>query len=136
MPVATAESTALLVEFTLPGTPFSVPMARSYVQAALGHYDLGGYAGDIESVTAELVGNAVKHAGGPTVSLTLMRPEDSGGVVVVVSDLSPSPPVKRALADDLVNGRGLHIVEALSARWGWAPLDSGKAVFAVFTAEG
>lgn len=136
MPVVTAESTVLLVAFTLPGTPFSVPMARSYVQAALGHYALGGYAGDVESVTAELVTNAVKHARSPTVSLTLTRPEDSGGLVVEVSDLSPSPPVKRDLADDLLNGRGLHIVEALSARWGWRPLDSGKAVFAVFAEEG
>ena len=41
----------------------------------------------------------------------------------------------RALDGDAVNGRGLHIVEALSVRWGWIPQDPGKAVFAVFTRE-
>ena len=40
------------------------------------------------------------------------------------------------LAVDAEHGRGLHVVEALSARWGWTPQDPGKAVFAIFTKEG
>jgi serine/threonine-protein kinase RsbW len=131
MSVATAETTELLVAFTLPCNPFSVHMARFYARAAQGHYDLGGSTGDIEAVTSELVGNAVRHAGGFAVSLVLIRAE--GLLVVVVGDLSPDPPVKRPLDGDAVNGRGLHIVEALSARWGWLPQDPGKVVYAVFT---
>jgi anti-sigma regulatory factor (Ser/Thr protein kinase) len=130
MSVATAESTTLLAAFTLPCTPFSVHMARFYARSALGYYDLGGNAGDVESVTAELVGNAVRHAGGFAVNLILMHAE--GLLVVVVGDLSPDPPVKRPLDGDAVHGRGLHIVEALSARWGWLPQEPGKAVYAVF----
>ena len=34
------------------------------------------------------------------------------------------------------HGRGLHVVEALSARWGWTPYEPGKAVYAIFTKEG
>ena len=56
--------------------------------------------------------------------------------MVVVTDPSPLPPVKLDPADDAEHGRGLHVVEALSARWGWTPQDPGKAVFAIFTREG
>jgi serine/threonine-protein kinase RsbW len=131
MSVATAKSTELLVAFTLPRNPFSVHMARFYARAAQGHYQLGGNTGDIETVTYELVGNAVKHATGMAVNLILTRAD--GLLMVVVGDLSPDPPVKRPLNGEAANGRGLHIVEALSGRWGWLPQEPGKAVYAVFT---
>lgn len=131
MSVATAESAELLVAFTLPRNEFSVHMARFYARAAQGHYHLGGNTGDIETVTSELVGNAVRHAGGFAVSLILTR---AGGLLmVVVGDLSPDPPVKRPLDADAASGRGLHIVDALSVRWGWLPQEPGKVVYAVFT---
>jgi hypothetical protein len=56
-------------------------------------------------------------------------------VVVVVSDPSPLPPIMSDLTEDAEHGRGLRVVDALSARWGWAPQDSGKAVFAIVTRE-
>ena len=31
--------------------------------------------------------------------------------------------------------RGLHIVQALSALWGWAPQKTGKAVYAILAME-
>jgi hypothetical protein len=52
MAVAAAETTSL-VAFTLPGTPYSVQMARFYVRAALGYHDLAHYAGDVEMVTSD-----------------------------------------------------------------------------------
>jgi anti-sigma regulatory factor (Ser/Thr protein kinase) len=131
MSVATLETSELLVAFTLPRNAFSVHMARFYARAAQGHYNLGGNTGDIEVVTSELVGNAVRHAGGFAVSLILIRAE--GLLMVVVGDLSPDPPVKRPLDGNAADGRGLHIVEALSVRWGWLPQHPGKAVYAVFT---
>jgi anti-sigma regulatory factor (Ser/Thr protein kinase) len=135
MAIAAAESTSL-VSFTLPGTPYSVQMARFYVRAALGYHDLGEYAGDVETVTSELVSNAVMHADARAFDLELMRPEGTSAIVVVVSDPCPLPPVKRDPADDGEHGRGLLVVEALSARWGWTPSDPGKSVFAIFTREG
>jgi anti-sigma regulatory factor (Ser/Thr protein kinase) len=135
MAIATTETTSL-VAFTLPGTPYSVQMARFYVRAALGYHHLGDYAEDVEIVTSELVSNAVTHASARAVTLELIRLEGPGAVVVVVADASPRPPVKRDLSEDAQHGRGLHIVEALSARWGWTPQDPGKAVFAIFTREG
>ena len=50
--IAATETTSL-VAFTLPGTPYSVQMARFYVRAALGYHDLAHYAGDVEMVTSD-----------------------------------------------------------------------------------
>jgi anti-sigma regulatory factor (Ser/Thr protein kinase) len=135
MAIAATETTSL-VAFTLPGTPYSVRMARFYVRAALGYHDLGDYAEDVETVASELVSNAIAHAGALTFGLELLRLEDSRTVAVVVTDPSPHPPVKHDPAADVERGRGLLVVEAMSARWGWTPNDPGKAVFAIFTREG
>ena len=87
-------------------------------------------------MTSELVSNAVMHTGARTFGLELLQRLDEGsGVVVVVTDPSPLPPIMSDLTEDAERGRGLHVVDALCARWGWAPQDSGKAVFAIFTRE-
>jgi anti-sigma regulatory factor (Ser/Thr protein kinase) len=125
-----------LIAFTLPSTAYSVQMARFYTRAALGYHGLSDYAGDVEMVTSELVSNAVMHSGARAFSLELLRLEVPGAVVVVVTDPCPLPPVRHDPAGDVEHGRGLLVVEALSARWGWTPHDSGKAVFAIFTREG
>jgi anti-sigma regulatory factor (Ser/Thr protein kinase) len=130
-----AEQSTSLVAFTLPGTPYSVQMARFYVRAALGYHELGEYAGDVETVTSELVSNAVTHAGARAFDLELLLIEGSGAVAVVVTDPCPLPPVKRDPTVGAEHGRGLLVVEALSARWGWTPREPGKAVFAIFTRE-
>jgi anti-sigma regulatory factor (Ser/Thr protein kinase) len=135
MAVAAEQSTSL-VAFTLPGTPYSVQMARFYVRAALGYHDLGEYAEDVETVTSELVSNAVTHAAAGAFDLELLRLEGSGAVVVVVTDPCPLPPVKCDPAAGAEHGRGLLVVEAMCARWGWTQHDPGKAVFAIFTRKG
>ena len=135
MAVAAAETTSL-VAFTLPGTPYSVRMARFYVRAALGYHDLADYAADVETVTSELVSNAIAHASAAAINLELMCLADSRAVVVVVTDPSSDPPVKCDPTDLIEHGRGLHVVEALSARWGWTPQEPGKAVFAIFSKGG
>ena len=80
--------------------------------------------------------NAVEHSGAQTIGLELTRLTGSRAVAIVVTDPSPLPPVKRDLAGDAECGRGLHIVAAISARWGWRPQGTGKAVFAILTREG
>jgi anti-sigma regulatory factor (Ser/Thr protein kinase) len=131
----TATETASLIAFTLPSTPYSVQMARFYIRAALTYHDLGDFSEDAEMVTSELVTNAIKHAGAPQFGLEVMHLAGSGAVAVIVTDPSPDPPVKCDPDEDTEHGRGLNIVDALCARWGWRPEDPGKAVFAVFTRE-
>lgn len=127
----TATKTTALIAFTLPSTPYSVRIARFYVRAALNEHGLGEYATDAETVTSELVTNAITHAGGPAVRVEVLHLAGSGAVSVIVADNSPEPPVLRAPDAESVQWRGLHIVDALSARWGWTPQGAGKAVYAI-----
>jgi serine/threonine-protein kinase RsbW len=131
----TATETTSLVSFTLPSTPYSVQMARFYIRAALTYHNLGDYAEDAETITSELVSNAIRHAGAPKFDLEVMHLAGTGAVAVIVTDLSPQRPVKRDPAADAEHGRGLHIVDALSASWGWRTEARGKVVYAILARE-
>ena len=127
-----------LIALALPGTPESVPIARRRVRAALGFHELGEFTEDAEFITSELVANAVQHAcgnGAARIGVTLTWAGNPAAVTVVVSDSSPQGPVRRETPADGEQGRGLQIVAALSARWGWRYEDGGKAVFAVLARE-
>jgi anti-sigma regulatory factor (Ser/Thr protein kinase) len=127
------ETMIMLVLFRDPG---QVAMTRCLVRAALEHRGLGNYADDAEAITSELVTNAIQHATTDTadkIGVTLLRAWDGEAVSVVVTDPSPVPPVKREAIAAGEHGRGLHIVEALSAHWAWNPEEDGKAIYAILT---
>jgi anti-sigma regulatory factor (Ser/Thr protein kinase) len=132
------ESGPRLIAFVLPSIPKSVPVARFHVRAALGFHGLGEYANDAEAITSELVTNAVRHVcddGTETIGITLARAGSPATVTIVVSDSSPEGPIRRDTPADSEQGRGLQIVEALSAHWGWRQQDGGKAIFATLAPE-
>jgi anti-sigma regulatory factor (Ser/Thr protein kinase) len=131
----TAAQTTALIGFTLPGTPYSVQIARFYVRAALKYHDLGEYTENATEITSELVTNAITHTGTEAIGLALARLHDPEALAIVVTDTSPQPPIKREASDAAESGRGLYLVEALSARWGWEPRNPGKAVYAILTPE-
>ena len=134
----TAAADPQLIAFTVPGIPASVRIARSHVRAALGLHGLGEFADDAAAVTSELVTNAVEHVCGPgagPIGVTLALAWDPVRVTVTVSDSSPEGPVRRDTPAGSERGRGLQIVAALSARWGWHRHGDGKAVFAVLAQE-
>ena len=115
-----------------------MPVARLRVRAALGLHGLGEYADDAEIITSELVTNAVQHVrgnGAQAIGVTLTHAGSPAAVTVVVSDSSPEEPVRRDTPAGSEQGRGLRIVEALSAHWGWHREDGGKAIFAVLARE-
>ena len=115
-----------------------MPVARFRVRAALGSHGLGEYADDAEIITSELVTNAVQHVcdnGTKTIGVTLTYAGSPAAVTIVVSDSSPHGPIRRDTPPGSEQGRGLQIVEALSAHWGWRQEDGGKAVFAVLARE-
>jgi two-component sensor histidine kinase len=95
---------------------------------------MGEFAQDASIITSELVANAVQHAcsnGAARIGVTLTCAGNPAAVTVVVSDSSRQGPVRRDASPGSEQGRGLQIVEALSARWGWRYEDGGKTVFAV-----
>ena len=133
-----AEAGPRLIAFALPGTPASVPVARLRVRAALAFHGLGEYADDAEIITSELVTNAVQHVcdnGTETIGVTLTHAWSPAAVTIAVSDSSPQGPVRRDTPAGSEHGRGLQIVAALSAHWGWRQQDGGKAIFAVLARE-
>ena len=138
MPRTAAQAGPRLIALALPGIPESVPVARWHVRAALGLHGLAEYADDAEIITSELVTNAVQHVcgnGTKTIGVTLTAARSPAAVTVVVSDSSPHGPIRRDMPAGSEQGRGLQLVEALSAHWGWRREDSGKAVFAVLVRE-
>ena len=133
-----AQADPRLIAFVVPGIPESVRIARWHVRDALGSRGLGEYAEDAEIITAELVTNAVQHvcdSGTKTIRVTLTHAGNPAAVTVVVWDSSPHGPVTCGTPAGSEQGRGLQIVAALSAHWGWRREDGGKAVFAVLARE-
>jgi hypothetical protein len=134
----TAEKIIPLAGFTLPGTPYSVRMARFYVRATLSRHGLACFADDAETISAELVSNAVVHAGAQPLSLALGSLEGPGTTIaIVVRDSSPCPPALLDPPPDAEHGRGLQVVNALAARWGWhwPPQQAGKWVYAFLAGQ-
>ena len=128
-----------LIAFMLSGVAESVPIARFHIRAALGFHGLGEYADDAAAITSELVTNAVQHAcedGTQTIGVILTHAGTPPAVTVAVSDSSRQVPVRRDTPARSEQGRGLQIVEALSAHWGWRCGGGGKVVFAVLAREG
>ena len=105
---------------TLAGRPERVRVARQFVGAVLGP---GHPCGDAAVLmVSELFGNSVKHSGsgapGETVTVAVMT--GASLVRVEVIDRSgPGAPELRPADRDAEGGRGLQLVAALAARWGW-----------------
>lgn len=86
-------------------------------------------AEDIVLAASELVTNAVEHGHGEVeIALRL-----TGGVVrLSVRDEADAEPVRRHPDEHSPRGRGLALIEAISAAWGHHRAGSGKWVWAEF----
>lgn len=115
---------------TLPRAGESAVVARRLVGQALGVWHRDVLADAARLVVTELVANAVEHAQGDSIRVTVTRLDD-GGVRVGVVDKSGGRPVPRVARPDEIGGRGLAIVGHMAAAWGTDPLPDGKRVWAV-----
>jgi anti-sigma regulatory factor (Ser/Thr protein kinase) len=108
--------------------------ARAWTGQILREWQLAGLADDAETLVGELVANAVHASAGldqPVIRLALAF--DHGELAILVSDGNPDLPQPQQPAEDAISGRGLLIVEALSDRYGWFPLEGGTAGKVVWT---
>lgn len=80
----------------------------------------------LATVVSEVVTNAILHARTPF-RVTVSRTGES--IRVDVHDESDDMPIPRPYGVAEVTGRGLHIVERLSDRWGVSKLPQGKTVW-------
>lgn len=136
---STAIQADMMIALVLASDPGQVGMTRCLVRAALEYRGLGQYAPDAEIIASELVTNAIQHASSADpadkIGVTLMHVWEGEAISVVVTDSSPLPPVKHQTTTGSDHGRGLQIVEALSARWGWSHEPGGKSVYAILAKE-
>ena len=119
---------------TLPREPASAGRARRLVAAALGTWGLSRLGDTSALVVTELVGNAAKHARSQTIRVTITRVGPLR-VQVAVVDRSQSKPAARKAGPEDEGGRGLPLIESVSARWGTDPLPWGKRVWAEIGVE-
>ncbi|MGW6912248.1 ATP-binding protein [Kitasatospora sp. NPDC054939] len=116
-------------EVSIPSRPESGPLARRLVLSVLESWGLHQHLEIAELLASELVANAVRHAGGRTLSLQILR--KPGWLRIEVRDASRSLPCM-IMAEPLpINerGRGLKVVDDLADRWGADLLPRGKAVW-------
>jgi DNA-binding response OmpR family regulator/anti-sigma regulatory factor (Ser/Thr protein kinase) len=130
--VATAKG-ADVEPLTLHLTPTaaSVTLAREAVRDALTRWNVA--AETVEDATlaaSELVTNAIRHGRAP-IQINLRR--DDAGLVIEVSDGAHSRPLARDLDPTSPNGRGLHLIDAVSSQVGTRPIGAGKAVWCVLS---
>jgi anti-sigma regulatory factor (Ser/Thr protein kinase) len=122
--------------FRLDPVPESAGRARRAVHALLAAWGLDRLADEVDVVVSELVTNALLHSGeGPVGAEAPVRFDlvvRAGRLTARVVDASPLPPRPEEAEDTAESGRGLILVEALAADWGWEDLPDGKAVWAAF----
>jgi anti-sigma regulatory factor (Ser/Thr protein kinase) len=83
---------------------------------------------DAAVVVSELVTNAVQHAGERGLLRLELRVTDEV-LRLELADGSSVRPMAREIVDSEERGRGMHIVDALTARWGVETHGEGKRVW-------
>ncbi|MCG5212097.1 ATP-binding protein [Streptosporangium soli] len=127
--------------FVLPPRAESVHTSRSLAIGTLDRWGMGELGENMELIVSELSTNALRHGlrlaatrALEPIRLALVR---RGRLVTcAITDPGSTGPVLRYPGPMEPGGLGLHIVESLSARWGWAPLAPyGKIVWAVLAPQ-
>jgi anti-sigma regulatory factor (Ser/Thr protein kinase) len=122
-----------------PDLGLAAKAAREYSERVVRGWGLELLADDAAVIVSELVSNAIRHGvngrNDPAcdcIELILWR--RPGQIICAVTDPGTGTPVV-ANPDPLAEqGRGLHVVEALSVTWGWTRLSApGKAVWAALS---
>jgi anti-sigma regulatory factor (Ser/Thr protein kinase) len=103
-------------QVTLPAELASGRLARTFVDERWCTTHDSVERERVHLLVTELVTNAVRHGGPPiTVRIECTGPVS---VLVSVSDGSDDLPRPREVAPEAVGGRGVHLVDLLSAEWG------------------
>ena len=109
--------------------PAAAGEARTHVRAAIDawHVPIDPYVAVL--LTSELVTNAIKHKAddNDTVLLVITWAEDQ--MRIEVHDASRFEPLLVDAPPDAETGRGLMLVDSLSAEWGFRKTAAGKAVY-------
>lgn len=104
--------------------------ARAFVSDALRGWGVpASLADDILLAASELVTNAVEHGRG---EVAVELEHEASHIRLRVGDHADERPVLRRPDSRSPRGRGMALIEAISAAWGHIPRDVGKWVWAEF----
>jgi anti-sigma regulatory factor (Ser/Thr protein kinase) len=118
------------VATTLPRAAEAAGHARAFTAKALAAWGMAAeLTDDILLACSELVTNAIEHGTGV---ITLVLRHDGPLVELRVGDEGGGTPEAHPFGPRSARSRGLAIVQALSAEWGWSPGETGKSVWARF----
>jgi anti-sigma regulatory factor (Ser/Thr protein kinase) len=107
--------------------PGEVGRARHLVGNSLDRWGVSDADGVAALLVSELVTNALRYGEQP---MRLVARCADGGVRVEVHDGRPGePPRVRHPLPEATGGRGMLLVEALAARWGWSEFGGSKQVW-------
>lgn len=104
----------------------SASQARRFVAETLESWGRDGVAHTASLLVTELAANAVLHAG---TTFRVVIQEMPERVRVEVHDANAVLPARRRYSTTAATGRGLVLVEAMSADWGVEPTAVGKLVW-------
>ncbi|MFF7139107.1 MULTISPECIES: ATP-binding protein [unclassified Streptomyces] len=125
------------IRFSVHGTPAAARSARQQLANGIRRWDASldqDLLNTAELVAAELLTNAVRHAGHGPISAGARL--DGERLLIEVTDASHTVP-RAGLPDmEAEGGRGLFLVAALADRHGVDPLPSGKRCWAEFKVGG
>jgi hypothetical protein len=116
----------------------SARRARDFTRITLDDWGLAAQVDVAELVACELVTNALRHGllsatwtpEDRPIGLTLLRRDPE--LMCLVTDPEPAGPVRVEASASAESGRGLQVVEACTAAWGWQPIEGiGKVVWAL-----
>ncbi|MFF1448450.1 SpoIIE family protein phosphatase [Streptomyces sp. NPDC058274] len=113
--------------------PEAVRHARRFTRRTLRQWGVAEEPDAVLLVVSELVTNALVHTDGQVrLDLTLINSR----LRVAVADNSPRTPIKpTSIGWEATGGRGILLVEAMSATWGTVPVSGGKQVWSELVLE-
>ncbi|MER6125633.1 SpoIIE family protein phosphatase [Streptomyces sp. NPDC001795] len=113
--------------------PEAVRHARRFTRRTMRAWGVTQDLDAVLLVVSELVTNALVHTDGQVrLDLTLLNHR----LRIAVADASPRTPVKpTSIGWEATGGRGILLVEAMSATWGTLPVSGGKQVWAELALE-
>jgi anti-sigma regulatory factor (Ser/Thr protein kinase) len=129
--------------FAVGPDPESVTAARHFATATLRAWGMAALRDDVGLVVSELVTNALRHslpghglpgcAENARQAIRLRMLLSGPYLLCGVIDQGSALPLRREPDYIAETGRGLHIVDSFSTRWGWTRLTPiGKIVWAAF----
>jgi anti-sigma regulatory factor (Ser/Thr protein kinase) len=137
MPAAPETVRPLQTHLELAALPSAVSCARGHVRSVAHEWGLANLADTAALLASEIVTNAVQASGRlrtavlPVVKLSITS--DGESLVIRVWDAGQAMPVRQNVGPGDDSGRGLMIIDALSAGWGSYPEADGKVVWATIS---